>query len=86
METSHDSRYFEVNKLPTEPTSFTPISLFSTIFKIFEKFVLPDVTPHILLSATQHSFILKYSSNTFLMMTQTIFESLNAAEPALEQN
>ena len=46
----------DTEPLPTLVTSYRPITLLSTAFKVIERLILNLITPHIPLSPTQHGF------------------------------
>ena len=57
------------------------MELFCNSFKILEKLVLTNVTPHIPLSLSQHGFRSHHSTTT---LTQHINEGLNTPKPAFD--
>ena len=71
------------NKVPTEPSSYRPISLLCSPVKILERLVLNTISPHIPLSPSQHGFRAQHSTTTLLAtLTQYIQEGMNAPRPA----
>ena len=54
------------NKPPTTPTSYRPITLLCTTYKVMERIILTIINPHILLSKTQHIFYAYHFTTTWL--------------------
>src|SRR5215470_12727900 len=70
------------NKNPTDPTSYRPISLLSTISKLFEKLILNRIQQYLPVSPTQHGFKKQYSTTTLLTdLTQHILTGFNQKPP-----
>ena len=67
------------NKTPAEPPSYRLISLLCNHFKMFQRLVLTDITPHIPLPPTQRGFRARHSATILLTAKlQHINEGLNA--------
>ena len=70
------------NKDPTLASSYRPITLLSTLFKVIERLILNIVTPYIPLSSTQHGFRPQHSTNTLLtQLTHNIVNGCNHKLP-----
>jgi hypothetical protein len=72
------------NKSPKEVSSYRPISLLSTVSKVFEKLILAKINNNIPLSNTQHGFRQNYSTNTLLTdLSQRILTGFNQTPPPI---
>ena len=70
------------NKDATLASSYRPITLLSTAFKVIERLILNLITPDIPLAPTQHGFRSGHSTNTLLTkLTQDMTEGFNHNRP-----
>lgn len=72
------------NKPPTDPSSYRPISLLSTISKTFEKLLLKRISPQAPISQHQHGFRQHHSTTTLLTsLSHDIQQGFNQNPPPL---
>ena len=76
------------DKLPTLTTSYRPISLLSTIMKLFERVIEKRLRKHLehtgFLSKYQSGFRKAKSTNDYLFrLSQTVMESFNRGEQVI---
>ena len=70
------------NKDPKHPSSYRPISLLSTVSKLFEKLILKLISPSLPTVQHQHGFKPKHSTTTLLTdLTQDILSGFNENPP-----